>query len=264
MPRLNIRKFKRDAAYDNDTIVFTTPVSFPSATVGGVDVGTVLGGIHEHDDTGIVYVDSKQTGAYTETGHESTPYRTLTAAIAAKLTNAATQYTVFKLLPGNYDGAISVDKDAANQSFEIIGSGTDNTFIRAGATFSAGSSDNVLYFRDFLDITLQHLSIQNGKYGFYPRNCRNIKVVDCKFKWLGSEGVEIYHDQSQTMAAQAAYWAGNQTSNGGTCRIRSCQDVLIDGCHTSYCLRGFRIQDCLAGLVTNTRGYKLLESFLYL
>ena len=264
MPRLNIRKFKRDASYDNDTIAFTTPVSFPSATVGGIDVGAALASGHAHGDTGIVYVDSKQTGTYTETGHESAPYRTLTAAIAAKLTNVATQYTVFKLLPGNYVGAISVDKDTANQSFEIVGSGRDNTFIRSGATFSAGRDENVLYFRDFLDITIRHVSIQNGKYGFYPRNCRNIKVIDCEFKWLGSEGVEIYHDQSQTMASQAAYWAGNQTSNGGTCRIRSCEDVLIDGCRTSYSLRGVRIQDCLSGLVTNTRGYKLLESFIYL
>ena len=264
MNRLNIRQFKRDAVYDNGTITFATPVSFPSATVGGVDIGAALAGGHAHGDTGVVYVDSKQTGSYTETGHESTPYRTLTAAVAAKLGNSATQYTVFKLLPGNYDGAISVDKDGPNQSFEIIGSGRDNTFIRSGTTFSAGSNDNVLYFRDFLDITIRHLSITNGKYGFYPRNCRNIKVIDCEFKWLGSDGTEIYHDQSQTMASQAAFWAGNQTSNGGTCRIRSCQDVRIDGCRSSYCLRGFRVQDCQSGLITNTRGYKLLEAFVYL
>ena len=264
MNRLNIRQFKRDAVYDNGTIAFATPVSFPSATVGGVDVGTALAGGHAHGDTGVVYVDSKQTGSYTETGHESTPYRTLTAAVAAKLGNSATQYTVFKLLPGNYDGAISVDKDAPNQSFEIIGSGRDNTFIRSAATFSAAANDNVLYFRDFLDITIRHLSITTGKYGFYPRNCRNIKVIDCEFKWLGSDGTDIYHDQSQTMASQAAFWAGSQTSNGGTCRIRSCADVLIDGCRSSFSARGFRIQDCSSGLITNTRGYKLLEAFVYL
>ena len=162
MPRLNIRQFKRDTSYSDGTVAFTTPVSFPQASVNGVDIGTALASGHDHDDTGIVYVDSKQTGSYTEIGTETAPYRTLAAAVAAKLTNLATDYIVFKLLPGNYDGAISVDKDVANQSFEIVGSGRRNTFIRAGATFSAGRNDNVLYFRDFLDITIRSLSIQNG------------------------------------------------------------------------------------------------------
>ena len=265
MPRLNIRKFKRDTSYANGTVAFTTPVSFPSAIVGGINIGDALASGHGHDDTGFVYVDSKQTGNYTEIGTETAPYRSLTAACAAKLTNASTSYIVFKLLPGNYDGAISIDNDSPNQSFEIVGSGKTNTFIRGGATFSEGRNDNVLYFRDFLDITIRSLSIRNGKYGFYPRDCRNVKVIDCDFKWLGSDGTLIYHDQSQTKSSQAAFWAGNQTSNGGTCRIRSVTDhVLIDGCRSSYCARGFRVQDCQRGVITNTHGYKLLESFVYL
>ena len=164
---------------------------------------------------------------------------------------------------GNYDGTISLDKDSANQSFEIIGAGRNLTFIRGAASFSS-STGTVLYFRDFLDIKIQSLSICNGLYGFYPRSCRNIQMYDIEFKHLGSSGEEKYHDMSETQTNQQNFWAGSGTSNGGTCRVRSCADVRIDNCRSSYCLRGFRIQDCSGGALTNLRGYKLLESFIYL
>ena len=264
MPRLNTRKFRRDVRYATGSIAFTPPVTFTQASVDGVDIATALAGGHQHLDAGFIYVDSKRAAeTYTETGTEMAPYRTLNAALTAKLGQTDTAYRVFKLLPGNYDGTVSIDKDAANQSFEIIGSGRDSTFIRGAASFSSATS-HVLYFQDFLDITLKHLHISNGRYGFYPRSCRNIVIEDCEFKYLGSDGTENRHDQSGTMAEQAAFWASNQTSDGGTMRVRSCQDVKISNCRSSYCLRGFRIQDCTSGNISNCRLFKTLESGVYL
>ena len=130
MPRLNIRQFKRDVTYQNDVLEFTPAVSFTSAAVGGVDIATALAGGHQHTDAHVCYVDSARVDAYTETGAAPTPYKTLSAAVTAKLTNAATAFVSFRLASGNYDGTISVDKDAANQSFEIVGTGRNSTFIR--------------------------------------------------------------------------------------------------------------------------------------
>ena len=87
MPRLNLRQFKRDTSYSNGTVAFTTPVSFPTATVGGVNIGDALASGHAHVDA-YVFVDSNRSSeTYTETGSEVAPYRTLSAAISTKRRN---------------------------------------------------------------------------------------------------------------------------------------------------------------------------------
>ena len=143
MPRLNIRQFKRDVAYQNDVIAFTPAVSFTA--VGGVDIATALAGGHQHTDSHVCYVDSARVDAYTETGAAPTPYKTLSAAVTAKLTNAATGFVSFRLASGNYDGVISVDKDTANQSFEIVGAGRNSTFIRGAATFASTTGTSATF-----------------------------------------------------------------------------------------------------------------------
>ena len=283
MQQINIRQLRRDVKHGADgRLIFPgmTEITDGVITSGGkltyVDNGvdvqsqidTVVAAvaaidIHAHVQDNVCYVDSKRTDSYTQDGSESLPYKTLSAAITAKLTNAATAFISFRLASGTYDGTISVDKDSANQSFEIVGSGRTSTFIRGAATF-VNTTGNVLYFRDFNDITIKDLSISNGQYGFYPRSCRNIKLFNVEFVNLGSDGEEKHHDQSESQSSQAAFWASSSTSNGGTCRIRDCQDVRISRCRTSYSLRGFRIQDCASGAITNCRAYKLLESAYYL
>ena len=255
MQQINIRQLRRDVKHGADgRLIFPgmTEITDGVITSGGklayadngVDVQSQIDSvvasvaaidIHAHVQDNVCYVDSKRVDSYTEDGSESLPYKSLSAACTAKLTNAATAFISFRLASGNYDGAISVDKDSANQSFEIVGSGRTNTFIRGAATF-VNTTGNVLYFRDFLDITIKDLSISNGQYGFYPRSCRNIKLFNVEFVNLGSDGEEKYHDQSESMASQAAFWASTSTSNGGTCRIRDCQDVRISRCRTSYSL----------------------------
>ena len=158
---------------------------------------TAINGVHGHTSERVYYVDSKRVDSYVEDGTTSKPYKTLSAALIAKLGQSDTDHCIFELMPGNYDGTISIDKDAQNQSFEIHGSGSGNTFIRGAASFS-GSTGNVLYFRDFLDITLKDVTISNGAYGFYPRSCRTISVSNCEFQYLGSDGEEKSHESIQT------------------------------------------------------------------
>ena len=109
----------------------------------GVDIqnqldslNTAISGIHGHTSERVHYVDSKRVDTYTEDGSTTKPYKTLSAALTAKLGQNATDYCIFMLMPGNYDGVISIDKDSQNQSFEIIGSGSKNTFIRGAAAFT--------------------------------------------------------------------------------------------------------------------------------
>ena len=281
MQQIHLRQFRRDIHHGADgRIVFPgkTEITDGIITSGGnltyadngVDVQTQIdnvvasvAAIHGHVQDSVCYVDSKRVDAYTEDGSESLPYKTLSTALTVRLANDKTDFVSFRVASGNYDGTISIDKDTANQSFEIVGAGRNSTFIRGAATF-VNTTGSVLYFRDFLDVTIKDVTISNGLYGFYPRSCRNVKLFNCEFKNLGSDGEEKYHDQSESQANQAAFWASNSTSDGGTCRIRSCTDVRIDNCRTSYCLRGFRIQDCGGGALTNLRGYKTLESFIYL
>ena len=222
-----------------------------------------IAAVHGHTEASVCYVDSKRTDSYVEDGTESKPYKTLSAAVTAKLADGETDFVSFRLSSGNYDGVISRDKSAQEQSFEIVGQGSHNTFIRGAASF-ASTTGSVLYFRDFWDITLKGVSVQNGAYGFYPRKCRNVKVIDCEFKYLGSDGTESLHDMSSTQAQQAAHWAGTGTSDGGTMRVRDCDDLVLKNCSTSYCLRGYRIQDVKRGTITGCRAYKLLESAYYL
>ena len=276
-----LRRLKRLLDIDGDSVVFpnteiTTGVITSGGTLtyedSGTDIQTQINSVvasvaaidvHAHVQEDVCYVDSKRVDSYTPDGSESLPYKSLKTALETKLTNSATAFISFRVASGNYDGTVAIDKDSANQSFEIIGAGRNLTFVRGASSFSS-STPTVLYFRDFLDIKVQSLTLCNGLYGFYPRSCRNIQMYDLEFKHLGSAGEEKYHDMSETQANQQSYWAGNSTSDGGTCRIRSCTDVRMDNCRSSYCLRGYRIQDCSGGALTNLRGYKLLESFIYL
>ena len=150
----------------------------------------------------------------------------------------------FKLGAGVYTGAISIDRTSATCGFTIEGSGADCTFVQAGTSFSAGSSSNVLYFRDFLDVTFKDFTVRFGAYGLYPRNCTSCTVQNVRFVYLGSDGTANRHDLSGTQAEQATFWASASTSNGGACRIRSCGAVHVQGCSVDLCARGLRIQDC--------------------
>lgn len=214
--------------------------------------------------TELVYVDAGFSG--TSDGSSTKPYATLSAAITARLGDDDTDTVCFHLAPGVYTGTISVDKTLKNQTFSITGSGMENTFIQGASSFSS-STGNVLYFRDFRAIELADVTVQFGKYGFYPRDCDKVTMRNVRFRWCGSAGTVNRHDQSGTIAEQAAYWAGNSTSDGGAIRYRTIGEVQIHSCKVEYCLRGLRLQDCgsaaTASIVSNCSTFRTLESGLY-
>jgi hypothetical protein len=142
----------------------------------------------------------------------------------------------------------------------------NNTFIEGAAAFSS-STGNVLFFRDFVSIELKDVTIRNGAYGFYPRNCDRVTMQNVAFQYCGSAGNSNRHDQSATQAEQATFWASNNTSDGGAVRFRGVNEVCIHDCEVSYCLRGLRLQDCGKSynnsIVSGCKVYRTLESGIY-
>ncbi len=221
---------------------------------------------HTHVDA-MCYVDSNRAAeTYTETGSEVAPYRTLSSAISTKLADGETDTVVFVLAPGVYTGTISRDKASQEQVFEIRGSGANTCFIKGSAGFDPTIS-NVLYFRDFISIKISGVNISNGKYGIYTRNTPVVKITNCEFAFLGSNGMN--HGFDRTQAQMAADWAtagsvGSNRSNGGVCRIRESAHVEIRNCSAGLVLRGFRLQDCAQGCIQQCTVRAGLESSFYL
>ena len=141
--------------------------------------------------------------------------------------------------------------------------------MQAGTSFGAANAgtSNVLFFRDFLDVTFKDFTIRNGKYGLYPRSCTSCTVNNVRFVKLGSDGTAASHDLSGTQQEQAAFWAGASTSDGGACRIRSVTQVQVQNCSVDHCARGLRIQDCgsdaTVSIVSGNRVTRCLESGIY-
>ena len=178
------------------------------------------------------------------------------------MSQSSTAYTVFKLAPGEYTG-FNIDKDTTNQGFEIHGAG--NTIIQGSASWDA-TVGNVVYVRDFTSVVFKNITFRNGAYGLYTRACESVTVTDCTFTHLGSSGLK--HELTTTQSQQAAYWAnrgqaGAERSDGGAMRIRSSSRVNIINCTVRETLRGYRIQDCSQGFVSNCRAYSTLESAFY-
>ncbi|MAD46761.1 MAG: hypothetical protein CMH98_17340 [Oceanospirillaceae bacterium] len=224
------------------------------------------GGSPEAMDT--VYVDGSYSGALgSSDGSQHKPYVSLKTAMETKLASGTTSVT-FKVAPGVYTGAISIDRSTAEQSFTVEGSGQDCTFVQAGVDFSSGGTSNVIYLRDFKDVTIRNLTIRYGAYGLYPRSCTSCTVQNVRFIFLGSDGQANRHDLSATQQQQADFWASASTSNGGACRIRSCDQVHVTDCVVDRCARGLRIQDCgnaaTVSLVSQNRTSRTLESGVYL
>ena len=128
MQSIRTRQLRADLAYDGSTYTTAKPWDLASgSTLAESAIATesyvtsaVAAGAHSHVDA-YVFVDVGRTGeTYTETGSEVAPYRTLAAAITAKLGDAETDYVVFKLAPGVYVGSIVRDKQTQNQSATTI------------------------------------------------------------------------------------------------------------------------------------------------
>ena len=274
MQLIRTRQLRSDLTYDGSTYTTAKPWDLATgSTLSDAAIATeayvtsaVAAGAHDHVDA-YIFVDSNRSSeTYTETGSKVAPYRTLSAAISTKLADTETDTVVFKLAPGIYTGTISRDKNTANQSFEIHGSGSLNTVIRGSTSWDATTS-HVLYFRDFNSITIKDLKIINGAYGIYTRSVPIVKIEDCEFANLGSSGAN--HGFERTQTQMAADWAtqgsvGSSRSNGGVMRIRTSVQVIIRNCNAHSTLRGFRLQDCNQGRIIGCTVRSSLESAFYL
>ena len=213
-----------------------------------------------------IYVDSSYGGGSSD-GSVLKPYSSLSTALAAHLTQGATVSYCFRLAPGTYTGAISLDF-SQTQSFAIKGSGADCTFVQAGTTFAAGSGQTALFFRDFVNVEISDITVQNCLYGIYPRACARVVVRNCVMQYCGSDGTVNRHNQTGTQAEQATFWGSASTSSGGAARFRNCGSVQIQDNTVRYCLRGLRVQDCgtdaTASIISNNCVYRTLESGIYL
>ena len=288
MPKLHLRTFQKKVNIDGDgTVVFPGPVELNEGIIptggtltyeaNGTDLQTQItanstavtalqSSGHAHVDT-IVFVDSNRAGeTYTETGTELAPYRTLSAAVNVKLANGQTAYVVFQLAAGTYTETIFRDKDTKEQEFEIRGSGKNNTILQASASWD-GSAGNVLEFRDFLTLKIRDLTIQQGKYGIYTRDCAFVHIENVSFKILGSSGANHVWGGGNNQAAMAAFWAARGAngirSDGGAMRIRESAQVIVKNCDSSGTLRGFRLQNCGQGRVSGCTVRFCLESAFY-
>ena len=264
MQSIRTRQLRADLSYDGSKYTASKPWAFPAATTLGGQ--TLASSAHAHVDS-YCYVDvARAAETYTETGSGIAPYRSLSGAIAEKLTHANTDTVVFKLAPGDYIGTILSIQNTQNQSFSIVGSGRDNTFIKGSAAWDA-TVGNVLYFEKYLFTSFSDLTVQYGAYGIYVKTANSCTIQNCNFQFLGSDGFD--HSFATSDTALTALWAARGTagahrSDGGTMRIRAVLEVKINGCQTISCLRGYRIQDCDFGTITNCTARELLESAYYL
>ena len=265
MQSLRTRQLRADLSFDGSTYTSSKPWAFPAeSTLGGL---TLADAVHAHVDA-YVYCDvGRAAENYTETGSRISPYRGLSAAVTAKLTNANTDFVIFLLAPGDYVGTIAIDQQNRNQGFAIVGSGRESCFIKGHTGTFDATVGNVLYFRDFLDITVRDCTITNGAYGLYTRDTHAVTIENCNFNFLGTDGYD--HDFATSDATLTAHWAARGTagahrSDGGAMRIRQSTDVRISNCAVFATLRGYRCQDCLKGQITNCSAEFCLESAYYL
>ena len=221
--------------------------------------------VQQLTDELIVYCDSNRADSYTEDGTKGRPYKSLVTALSSKITDTGTTTLVFKLAPGYYTGIYAFTKTTQNQSISILGSSAQDTFVQGVSAWTDDSIGNVLFFKNFNEVTVKNLTIQLGDYGFYPRSCKRVECDNVRFRWLGASSDAGNFDFSKTQAERQSMWSLKVTlSNGGACRIRACESVFVKNCEVYETLRGLRIQDCGGGVISNCRTDKTLESGIYL
>jgi len=215
-----------------------------------------------------VHVDASRTESYTETGTKHAPYKSLSDAMVAKLTDGATQTIIFKVKPGTYNvgSGIDIQQTALTQSFTVEGTGPrEDVNIRC-----TDITTNVFYLRKFKAVIFKNVTIHTGKYGLYVRDTYSVQVYNCAFWKLGSSTSAAVHNFSNTQAEQAAHWAGSSTSDGGAMRLRSSMRVMVENCYVWRCLRGIRVQDIaqtvlnIPSFICNNQINETLESAIYL
>ena len=111
----------------------------------------------------ICYVDVSRTESYTEDGSPTKPFKTLQDAMAAKITEGATQTIEFRLAAGTYNvaGGLDFQMSSSSQSFAIVGT-EDRSAVNIRCT---DITTDVLYARNFKTLVFRNVTFHTGKYG---------------------------------------------------------------------------------------------------
>ena len=117
---------------------------------------------------------------------------------------------------GTYVGPFTIDKsltlNGADQSTVFI----ENADISSDVVLVCYSSGAVC------DVTIQNVTIRNGRYGIYSKSTGAVNVLNSTFYHNGYDGEALPDATSATAQADyAALWASSHTSSGGAMRIRN-------------------------------------------
>ena len=117
-------------------------------------------------------------GGFAAAQYEAVPFATDVVDTNSAFTGEASTDT-------NNGGVFTVPVDgtyfiAVNQSVTCT---TTNRLTQARLRLMLNTTGDILYFRDFKNIEISDLTIQSGKYGFYPRSCDVVSMKNVRFKY---------------------------------------------------------------------------------
>lgn len=241
-------------------------VAFGSAAAAATyinDIGNVL----FSDSIPTIYVQSSAATQF-PTGSQDLPFNNLADGIAAATAG----------------DTISIEGDFVITAPIVLPDNMSLTFIgKTGtkvryATF-LNTNGNVFERTSLAQtgtLTFQNIEFHNGQYGIFVRSADEVLVDNCFFRnngWTGdglltldAETVnDVGYDSSQVDLQ--AFYAGNDTSNGGACRLENTAIVTVKDCVAEYNFRGIRLQDCGIGgqgVITRNTTHNNVETGIYL
>ena len=173
--------------------------------------------------------------------------------------DAADAGGVLDVPAGEYTGPFTIDK-----SLTLNGAGQDAVFIQ-NADLSADVVKICYSSGDACDVTIQNVTIRNGRYGIYSKSTGSVNILNNTFYHNGYDGETLPDPDSATAQADhAALWASGHTSSGGAMRIRNSNGSEIAGNTVRDNLRGIRFQDSHGGSIHDNASYNNFEAGIYL
>ena len=173
--------------------------------------------------------------------------------------DAAAEGSVLDIPAGVYTGPFSIDK-----SLTLNGAGQDDVFIE-NANISADVIKICYSSGAECDVTIQNVTIRNGRYGIYSKSTGSVNILNSTFYHNGYDGEPLPDASSATAQADyAALWGSSHTSSGGAMRIRNSNGSEIAGNIVRDNLRGIRFQDSHDGSIHDNQSFNNFEAGIYL
>ena len=181
---------------------------------------------------------------------QGTDHATLQAAI-----DAAADGDEINLDAGTYTEAITLN----DKGLTITGAGENDVIIQS-AEAPNGSAYVFRIDADGSDITIQNLTIRNGRYGIRSYH-GNVNVLHCTFINNGYDGTPF--PDSLTQAEANAHWSAHAT-NGGAMRIQEAGSSEIAYCTLTDNDRGIRFQNGANGDIHDNIITGTIQAGIYL